>query len=82
MTDGDNIIRLVQTTQRERVDVAAFLREWADAVENDGQTISVVLILHGSEGENLRVRTRRCNMDLLQTVGLLQIAMIDLAGTD
>lgn len=77
-----DIVKLVQKTQRERVDVATFLREWADAIENDGETYAAVLILHGDIGETFRVRTRRCNMDLLQTVGLMQIAMADVTATD
>lgn len=73
-----DILKLVQTTQRERVDVAAFLREWADAIENDGETVAAVLIVLGEVGSKIRVRSPRCNMDLMKTLGLMQLATADL----
>lgn len=79
---GADILKLVQKTQRERVDVAAFLREWADAVEAEGNVTAAVIILHSDVDEQFLVRTRRCNLDLVQTVGLVHIAAADLAQTD
>ena len=78
----DNVISLVQKTERERIDAAAFLREWADAIEKEGDTTAVVLILHSDKGEKFLTRVRRCNSDLLHTLGLLQTATADLVKTD
>ena len=63
-----NIIKLVQTAQRERIPVAQFLKEWADATENDEETTSAVLILYGDVGSKFRVRVLRCNADLMQAL--------------
>ena len=59
---------------------AAFLREWADAVEAGTEDVGkVILVLHNDTPEGLfRVRSRRCNADLVETVGILQLAMTDI----
>lgn len=78
-----DILKLVQTTQRERVPVAQFLREWADAVEAEGEvTTAAIIILHDDKGSQFLVRTRRCNLDLVQTLGIMALATADLAKTD
>lgn len=83
---ADNVIRLASVNDSVVTDgdaarelVAAFLREWADAVANGEEDVTkVVLVMYNDAGEQFRVRTRRCNMDLVQQVGVMQIALTDL----
>lgn len=79
---ADKIPTLVQTSQRERVDVAVFLREWADAIEKEGNVSGAVLVLHSEIGGKFLTRTRRCNANLLNALGLLQVAIVDLAKAE
>lgn len=78
---ADNILQLVQTTQRERIPVAQFLREWADQIENDGKVNAAIIVLHTEEGDLFRTSSRRCNMSKIEAIGLLQVAISDLCAT-
>lgn len=82
----DNIIRLaaVNSTVATNGDAArelvvSFLREWADAVETGKEDVTkVVLIMYNDVDSRFRVRTRRCNVDLVGQVGIMQLALTDL----
>lgn len=85
--DETNIVRLASVNntvetkgEAARLLIAAFLREWAEAFENGTEEAGkAILIIHDDRpGELFRIRTRRCNADLVQTVGIMQLAMTDL----
>lgn len=86
MADENNVVRLAVVNDSVKVDgdaarelVVQFLREWADAIETGKENVSrAVLIMHDDAGsENFRIRTRRCNVDLIAQVGMMQLALND-----
>lgn len=87
MSDESNIVRLAVTNSTVQTRGAAardlvvqFLREWADAIEAEKEDVErCVLIMHNEDGQdNFRVRTRRCNVNLIEQVGIVQLALVDL----
>lgn len=87
MADGDNIVRLatvnnhIETSgEAARQLVTAFLREWADAIEDGTENVTkAILVLHDDRPDGLfRIRSRRCNVDLVSQVGIMQLALTDL----
>ena len=88
----DNIVRLAAVNnsvategEAARVLVVQFLREWADAVETGKEDVDkVLLVLYDTPADapNLfRIRTRRCNVDMLGQVGMMQVALVDLCNS-
>lgn len=83
----DNVIRLASVNNSVVTDgdaarqlIMSFLRQWADAVEaGEEEVTKVVLVMYNDAPDGLfRVRTRRCNIDLVSQVGLMQLALTDL----
>ncbi len=63
--------------------VVAFLREWADAIEKgEKEADKAVLVLHYREPDEdaFIISSRRCNADMITTVGMLHLALADLAN--
>lgn len=65
--------------------VVAFLREWAEKIEKgEREADKAVLVLHYREpGEDAFViSSRRCNADLVTTVGMLHLALADVSNPE
>jgi hypothetical protein len=89
---SDNIIKLAHVNNDVGTKGAAaselvvsFLREWADAIESgDEDAHKAVLIMYadrepgGPGNEAFVVRVRRCNLGLVEQVGLMTMAQADL----
>ena len=88
MTDeGSNIVRLAVVNNSVETDgdaaralVVEFLRDWANSIEDGSEDVTkAVLVLYNDAPNNLfRIRTRRCNVDLVNQIGMMQLATIDL----
>jgi hypothetical protein len=78
------VVHLAHDTKAEDSKVvASFLREQAELVESGGYAANaaVVIFLENREGV-FKVGTKRCNIDLLQQVGLQMCSIFDIAKTD
>ena len=65
----------------EEKELVKFLRSWADAIESGAeQADAAVLILHQSLGDEFWLRTRRCNVKLLEQIGMMQAALLDVCN--
>lgn len=82
-----NVTKLVQHNtafrgEEARATVVKFLREYADAIESKEETAhKAVLILceEVSEGDKIRIYSRRCNLNTwLEHAGLVQLALHDI----
>ncbi len=89
MQEGaSNIVRLASVNNKVAVVdkaaaqlVVAFLREWADDIEK-GETLAerAVLILHHKAPDGTFViKSRRCNVELLEQVGMMHLALMDVS---
>jgi len=66
----------------DRKMVVAFLRAQADAIEKgEYDAHAAIIILYEKRGDRFKTATRRCNMDLLQQIGLMQCAIMDVSST-
>lgn len=65
-----------------RMAVVAFLRGQADAIEANTPNFeaAALVLLARDDNSDILTRTLRCNLDLLQLAGLLQLSLSDVGN--
>ena len=80
----EKVVTLAHDTKTDGASqVVAFLREQADLIEAGNYVAdAAVIVFLERRGALFKTGTRRCNIDLLQQLGLLQCALSDVVKTD
>jgi len=85
----DNIVRLevVNSTVEVQGEAASklvveFLRAWADGIENGDEKAerAVLLLYHKGSSSAFHVVSKRCNIDFITQVGLMELALHDMCN--